>query len=196
MDGKPLFRSAHEAMVFAANFRHEIVPRSAMSQMAAPSTGGGGKIPGGLDGAAQAGMILGEASRLSEPLYGLCVFARVAPKSKPCSCKAACCSGKVPNWAWLEAIDTITSMAWALQRGSDTGKRGPVDCQRLRRSLVLKYFGEGIILKDLAEECELADGTVSTHFAFFSRTLKKYEKEGWSALDVRLTELKIIGDIR
>jgi hypothetical protein len=66
-----------------------------------------GKGLGGLDGAAQAGMISAEVERLDR-LEQAFLVARFAPSSILCDCGAPCCSGKRSNEEWTHAVGVLS----------------------------------------------------------------------------------------
>ena len=101
----PLFKDAHEALVYAYNFSHQQYPRSPMSKAILQSRAGRGL--GGLDGAAQAGMIRAEVEQLDR-LERAFIVARFAPASVPCDCGRSCCSGNRPNEEWTNAIGILS----------------------------------------------------------------------------------------
>ncbi len=72
----PPFKNAQEALIFAFNFSHQQYPRSPMSRAIFQSKGGRGL--GGLEGAAQAGMIKQEVSLL-KPIESNYIIARYEP---------------------------------------------------------------------------------------------------------------------
>ena len=101
---KVVFRSAHEALVFAFNVSAQAYDRPLMNRMADKMKGGDGLH--GLDAAAQAGMIRAQVKalgRISEAI----LTARFAPDSQPCSCGSPCCSKRKINSEWREAIGLI-----------------------------------------------------------------------------------------
>ena len=131
-----LFSSAHAALTFALNFSGQQFGKSAVATMAAPAGGGSGKGLGGLDGSAQSGMIRAELKRCGELVEAL-LIARVAPRSSPCSCKHVCCSGKVPNEEYLNAISFLCKEAMPYLAGS-------LSHYSLRKGLIARYFGEKV----------------------------------------------------
>lgn len=192
---EPLFKSAYDAAVFATNFNHQVVPRSSMCQKAAPSTGSGSKGLGGLDGAGQAGLILRAMHELPGGMWGAICYVRVAPRAKPCYCSRPCCTGYTPNLEWAEEVGVLVSLLRQYQEDArEPGKRGSVDHPRLRQALVHKYFGEKLALKQLAEEHEVADMTVSAQHKYVFRTLRAQEAQAWNALDTKLRQLNVIGE--
>ena len=100
-----LFENVDQALVYAYNFSHQQYPRSPMFRVILQSKGGKGL--GGLDGAAQAGMIRAEVTKLDR-LEQAFIVARFAPASVPCDCGRSCCSGKRSNEEWTQAIGVLS----------------------------------------------------------------------------------------
>lgn len=99
----PLFSSAWEAVSFAVT-RVGAPSRPLMNRMTdatLPDTG-----LGGLDGAAQAGIIMSALHRLGT-VEEAALVAACAPHSLPCACRNPCCSGKRFNNVWSAAISTL-----------------------------------------------------------------------------------------
>lgn len=157
---EPLFTSAHAALTFAFGYSMQQYDRPAMNRMAAPALGTG-KGLAGLDGSAQAGMIRAEVQALGK-LAEAILIARLAPRTQPCSCRAACCSGSRQNREWAEAIAVIADHVRA------TALAGCTASGLLRREYVARYFTGKTMrtsLEDLAEKYGLARNTVSAHNA-------------------------------
>lgn len=103
---EPLFKSAHDALVFAFNYSGQQYGKTQMSKIVTAGTGTG-KGLSGLDGAAQAGMIRAEVRRLGE-IGEAILTARYAPGSIPCpGCTCPVCPGEHPNLEWTAAIKTL-----------------------------------------------------------------------------------------
>lgn len=66
-----------------------------------------GRGLGGLDGAAQAGMIRAEVGHLDR-LEQAFIVARFAFPTVPCDCGRPCCSGNRPNEEWTQAIGILS----------------------------------------------------------------------------------------
>lgn len=183
-----LFNSAHSALVFAFNFSGQQYDKSMMARMAA-APGRAGKGLGGLDGAAQAGMIRGELARI-DPLSANILIARTAPHSIPCECRHACCSGEKPNLEWTNAIGFVTEVALGELSGC-------LSHYRLRRGIIERFFGVKHNLASLADECHVNRDTASAHNAKLVRWLKGSPAKG-SVLAVTGAEGKawlLIGDL-
>jgi len=191
---QPLFLSVQDAVKFATQFNHEVIPRSSMNQMMSPSTGDNRGLSG-LDGAGQAGIILCAVHELDTPLQGLTLVARTAPHYHTCSCGAPCCSRKIVNWAWMECISSIVTILYEQQESKrESGKRGIEYNIKLWRALVCKFFGEKSTLEEIAKSCEVSVDTVTSHKKLINPTLKREEREGWDNLDNRLRDIKLVGE--
>ena len=99
------FNNAHAAIAFALNFASKTYQRPMINRMAYPSSIGLNSL-GGLDGAAQAGMIRAELAKMGHVKEAM-IIARMAPRKLPCSCRSACCAGTITNPEWLQAIHIL-----------------------------------------------------------------------------------------
>lgn len=191
--GNPLFTSAETAVKFAVNFSSTTnISRSAMLKLMNPPCGSGGKGLGGLDGAAQAGMILAEVKRVGE--FGeACIIARTALRMLPCSCRSDCCGGHKPNWMWMDAISVASNETWkAIEDQREPGKRGDKNDAVMRRMIVAKYFGASAKIGDIARKCDVTDLTIINHRTKIMKVLKKAEGEAWMLLESYLQECGVI----
>ena len=159
-----LFSSAHAALTFALNFSHQQSSKSAMSALLPPEASNGGKGLGGLDGAAQAGMIRAELKACG-PVVEALLIARCAPKFSVCSCKSPCCSGKIANQEREAAINFLCMEAMQYFAGC-------LSHYTLRRGLIEKYYGEKVKVEDLADLCGVNRTTVMAHNGKILRWLK------------------------
>lgn len=98
-----MFENTQQALVFAYNYTGQNCITARLSPEPLPTTGTG---LGGLNGAAQAGMIRAEVSSAGKLIESL-ITAKYAPMWLPCSCGHACCSGKIENREWAESIPYI-----------------------------------------------------------------------------------------
>jgi hypothetical protein len=189
----PLFGSARAAMRFAVT-RDGNPCRPVQSRMTDTTTGK--RELAGLDGAAQAGMILNIVGTHG-PLAVAVMTADVAPRSKPCSCRRACCKGHADNHEWAIAIDTICQYATTYI---------PINvAYALRSAIVRKIYGETITMPDIAARTRLHVNTVGNHHATIRAWLKgaKADKNGgaiqgvepaaWSAAETSLRNYGIVG---
>lgn len=186
MMNEPLFRSAHAALVFALNYSGQAYDRPLMNRMSDEPSRSSGKGLHGLDGAAQAGMILAELSRLA-PVHGGILTARIAPRYTPCSCRVACCSKRRPNTEWEVAIDEVSRFAI-------NALSGCVSNGRLRRGIVCRFFGSHVSLGKLAEDCSVSAPTAGSHNARISKLLRGEELRAWESFEARLRETGMVGE--
>ncbi len=155
---EPLFDTAHGALVFAFNFSGQSYDRPLMNRMAAPAIGTGKGLVG-LDGAAQAGFIRAEVASLGK-LAEAILISRIAPRTTPCSCRSACCSGHRPNKEWQDAISYLADHM------RNTALAGCTAHGILRREYVTRYFtpkDRRVSIDMLAEKYDVVRNTVSAH---------------------------------
>lgn len=170
----PVFASAHAALKFALNFSHGTLKKGFMAQ-----SPGSGRGLAGLDGAAQAGMILAELGEMTE-LYGQVIVARFAVPVRRCICERACCRGIREAEAWGEAIDFVSEYALA------AGLTGQISHFRLRRSLVKRYFGVKESFIDMAKACGVHRTTASEYNRAVFDHLKFVERRAFIEVEDRL----------
>lgn len=161
-----LFDSVHAALAFAFRQRLQTVDRPPMNRAAAPAHGTGRGL-GGLDGAAQAGMIRQEVEAFGE-LDKALLIARHAPRHRPCECGAPCCSGHRPNRAWVDSIAHLAEhmRTVALSSCSTTSLQ--------RIAYVTRYFtpkAQRESIEELAARFDLSRHTVGAHFGRVSTVL-------------------------
>lgn len=182
-----MFRSTHEALRFAYTFSSEAYERPMMNRMAdKPSRGGRGLS--GLDGAGQAGLILAEVLQL--PGHGQhALTARYAPKGYPCGCRAPCCSGHRTSKEWRAAVSVLAD--YVLHEALV----GMLSHYRMRVALVERWFGVSMSVVSLAALCGVDRDTVAAHNERIVKVLKAEEAKAWHAIDERLRERGLIGDV-
>jgi hypothetical protein len=179
---EPLFESAAAAAAFALNFSGENYQLAAINRMAQPSVSSG-KGLSGLDGAAQAGMIRAELEAVG--LLGeSIIIADIAPKTKPCFCKAACCSGEVLNPEWAAAIGVLSNIAKEL-------KICPA-YMNVRHNLLRRFFGVALEITEIARMCGVSRETVSIHNSKLVSAFKLLKKKAWADFDHRLLQAGMI----
>lgn len=177
-ESEPLFRSAHDALVFAFNFSMDLYDRPLMNKMADEARPPG-KGLSGLDGAAQAGFVRAELHSLGVIPEAL-LIARIAPRSQPCDCRRACCSGQSLNPEWIGAVEVIVQHTMAALSGCG------IVHYRVRRASVLRYFGERVSLTEAAEICGISKNTVTDHNQKILKVLKTDEAAAWGRFETRL----------
>lgn len=173
VDREAVFRTVRGALMFAMNFTHGTLKRPTLVEMMGGGTVGRGL--GGLDGAAQAGMIRAELERVS-PQRRSIIIARCASPTLSCSCKACCCRGWKENPEWGEAINHLTGCVL------EQGLAGTVSHYRLRRAMVVRYFlGKAAVgpkqsLVEISRVCGVHRNTASVHNKAVVEHLKREEQ--------------------
>ncbi len=159
-DATPPFANYIDALIFAFNASAENYDRPYMNRLAAPAVGTGRGL-GGLDGAAQAGMVRREVRELGRMREAI-LLARFAPRWMSCSCRAPCCSGRKPNPEWIDAIAHLAeyTRATVLSDCSTTGA--------MRREYVVRFFSdrkERDSLEAIAARHRKVRNTIGDHFS-------------------------------
>lgn len=146
-----LFASAHAALTFAFNYSAQAVERPMMARMA-DKGGGTGKGLGGIDGAGQAGIILGKVSKLSR-LHQAIIVCRFAPQS--CECRS--CGSAVDAHDWLGAVREVSDVAVTAALSAHPTARV------LRDAIVARHFGKKLLLSDAAARADVSAATATNH---------------------------------
>ena len=166
---EPLFRGTKACLAFAMNYSAGISGPS-WAKMGKPNPEGRGLV--GLDGAAQAGMIQAELSRLV-PARRWILVARMAVPRLPCACRRPCCVGYVERREWGEAVDALAE--YVLTRGLT----GTVSHFHLRRIIVMRYFGDLRGLTTIAKQAGVNRDTASLYNKRVVEHLAKEERMAW-----------------
>jgi hypothetical protein len=212
----PLFSSEREAVGFAV--RMAGVPlRPLMNRMvrSAPSEedGQGGRRLdlSRLDAAGQAGMILGVIGCVGDFARSL-LIADSAPKTLPCNCRRRCCSRKMINDDWRDAVETITVVAERLMVFQGANPRGS-PCRSVdhdvRTAIVVKVFSpKQITLAEISKEFKsVGVDALGRHHSAVYRWLmgRPGSRDGvlmadpgvvamaWEMADARLRDAGIVG---
>lgn len=173
-----IFKSAHEALVFAFNFKSQQYPRTPMTQLLAGGTLGSGRGLVGVDGAGQAGMVLREVLDLP-PDQRAIIIGRF---SKPVECP--CCGGDAPSADYSEALAHLATIL--------SGPLAGTTCDfRIRRELARKYMNGKVSMAMLAEATGMPRRTLTDHYRKVSATLAPLEKRARAALDDLLASMVV-----
>lgn len=162
----PLFESTHNALTFAFNFSDQQYDRPLMNRLASNPVNHVSKGLSGMDGAAQAGMIVSRVM-LMPALSQYIIFAQYAPIQLDCGCRRSCCIGKRPNPLWDEVIIEISQAAIGAMSGVVTHRV-------LRTAIVRKLFGDKSHRADVlqaADRCGLEERQAYNHQAAIKRWL-------------------------
>ena len=192
----PLFLSARTAVRFAVT-REGNAPCPLASWMADATTGS--RDLAGLDGAAQAGMIMNILGALG-PLAVATLVADVAPRTMSCACRRPCCSGEMANAQWRNAVDRISQEAEEVTTVRLS--------YALRSAIVVKLYSgkKGPDLKQIADEFHLDRHTVGRYHGEIHRWLRGakahknaaavegIEPNAWSDAETSLRSHGIVAD--
>lgn len=188
-----LFRSVHDALKFACNYRHGQLKAPGMATLYQTPPGLGNDPPkppsrglGGLDGAAQAGIIGAEIKALEPKIRGQIIIARFTVKAIVCDCQNLCCSGFRPNVAWFKAISEIAELA------RTEALAGTVVNFHLRHLMVRKYFGVHVSFLGAAKTAGVDRDTASAHGSKVVTWLKDHERKAIFAIEGRLKQAGIV----
>jgi hypothetical protein len=189
-----LFVSARNAIRFAVT-REGAPARPPASRMLDAMTGA--RDFAGLDGAAQAGMILNIIEAFGKMEFAALV-AGSAPARIPCTCRRPCCSGSRLNQHWYAAID-------ALAQGSTEVCKARTS-YALRSALLVKLFAGGKTLKEIGEECGVSEETATRRHSELKSWLQGHREKGrafvkgleqraWAQAEAALASAGIVGNI-
>jgi len=193
----PLFENAHQALTFAYEYSNQQFAKSLMAVMMEsglrmPT----GKGLGGLDGAAQAGMVKARVKGLNvseararqlvtqevandeamrSRLEGYCLVARYARKSKH---ECPHCGTLTQSAEWREAINYLVHHVAYSEDG--------VSHLHLRRALVNRYFGEKVDMSETAKNCGVSRVTVAKYWKAMNEKLRKLEANAMVTIDAEL----------
>lgn len=179
-----IFKHSREALVFSLNYSIQQYALSPMAKMVKGSGVGSGRGLVGLDGAAQAGMVLAELQKLT-PIERAVLVARCAPRVLRCECRSPCCAGYRANPDWREAISELTEHVIVALSGT-------LSHYRVRSGCVQRFFGAKVKLTELAESCGVNRNTVSAHNQAIVKVLKGLEHRAFEAFDVAVDERGMI----
>lgn len=185
------FKSAFDAVRFALCYAGQQYGETMLAKRLRGESLGTGMGLVGVDGAGQAGEIRRHLWDLPE-LHLAVIVARAAPRDLPCSCGAACCSGRTPNIEWQAAVGWLVRASAAYCSGFSH--------YRVRRAIIERLFGVKCDLVEIAQECDAHVNTVSKQNSAVRRWIegdKKGEEQGverlaWSAIERRFSELGLL----
>lgn len=178
---EPLFKSAHQALTFAFNFSASNYDAPVMNRMAQdPAPAGRGL--GGLDGAAQAGMVMSRLNNLKKK-HTAVLTARVAPKWFEEVWQDARDKEKVVNNEWKMATSWLII---GVEKYFDIGNI------ELTESIVLKYVGDKSTDEEIAKRSGVHRNTVQRNRRKVFAKLRKLEAEAWVYIEDELVRAGIV----
>jgi len=175
MIDEPLFNSTHDALVFAFNYAGQQSPRTPMTSLMRTAQIGSGKGLSGLDGAAQAGMILAEVDRLPDDQHNV-IVARYGHVLHECPH----CEQDAPSDEWRAAIDALSHCV------EMEGVHRKVRLMMVERAIC----GGRLDIDLLCKRYSMARSTTFKQLSTIKIKLRKIEKTALSNLDSVFFEKK------
>lgn len=176
MTEAPLFPSTHAALAFAFSHHERAGKPNLLGKLSSKTLITEGRGLSGIDGAAQAGMILSEVFQLPEAQRSVivCKFSRPSP------CK--CCGAPQDTTAKKESVELLAQLTL-----SEMQRERPN--LNLRRALVRRHYGERRRLEELARSMGVHQNTIITHGKKVSQMLAKLEREAMHHLDGKYSSI-------
>lgn len=175
---EPIFESTHEALSFAYRFNRLQYPTTLIGKLMRGPELGSGRGLVGMDGAAQAGMVLAVVGRLDK-LHRLALQARFGNRWQDCPC----CGAEQPTREFAESIEGLAN--WAIP--------ATVSHMRARRLLVQKYYTGSIKIGDIADAASINRKTAGDHWAIIKARLDKLEAQAHDCIDAALKGAGMVG---
>jgi hypothetical protein len=175
-----LFKSSHDALIFAFNYSSQQYAQSQMAQLMSASAGGTGTGKGlvSLDGAAQAGFILAEVGRL-DVLHRACIVARYSPRFVECPC----CGNREGKMAqeYFEAVATLREWSTSLFTG--------LSLRNVRELMVRAYYERSLKVQAISDEVKVPKRTLYDTKAKIWDGLNTLDHAALAVIDDRLRKL-------
>lgn len=171
-----LFESVDAALRFAYNFQGS--PALSVVNQMANKPGPMGKGLGGLDGAAQAGIIRRKVASLGK-LHESIIIAEYAQRSRLCPC----CSGPTFNQEWKDAIGYIADIV-RTEALNDHRTTHPV-----RRACVEKFFGLKIPAVRISEQLGVDEDTIGKMIGKVRKYLTAEHNKAMNEIESSLIEV-------
>ena len=182
MNDEGQFESAASAVAFALNFSGGSYQRPLINRLATPSAMGNNL--GGLDRAAQVGMIRAEMAKMGVIPESFLIASK-APHKLPCSCGRPCCTKSRPNTEWQQAIHLLVN-----HTRDSLGLCA--HNYNLRKEIIFRYFSEQIPISKIATTCHVNRDTASVHTSQIYKALKKPEHQAWEDIEIRLSNIGML----
>lgn len=171
---QPLFNSTHEALLFAYNYSYQQSPKSTMTALMARKDEENGAVRtegrglSGVDGAAQAGMVLAQVERLpaSQRNY---IVAKYGDATHEC----LCCGEDAHTREWKAAIDALSGCIEL------DGLPKKVKLSLIRKAICGSKFDQG----KMVDKYDLSERTVYRKTADVQARMDKIRKDAYKMLN-------------
>ena len=179
--GDALFKSSHAALIFAFNYAGQQSPKTPLTTLLRISGNlrRNGKGLGGLDGAAQAGMILRALNSLAA-VQRQVLIVRYGDFRHTC----LCCGQPAPSADWREAVDSLSHC------NELEGIPRIVRHAAIERAICRRQWDS----KRLSQEYGLSDRTLRDQVKRLKERLSRIENAGLTELDGWLRDGGVVGD--
>lgn len=165
---EPLFKSTHDALVYAFQYANRQSPKTPMTSLMRSVSIGSGKGLSGVDGAAQAGFILAEVCRLPDDQHNV-IVARYGHVLHECSH----CEQDAPSDEWRAAVNALTHCVEL------EGAHRKVRIMMVERAVC----GGRLDIDLLCKRYSLARSTTFKQLSTIKTKLRKIERTALSNLD-------------
>lgn len=177
MSDEYLFNSAQAALTYAYHYAGQQSPRTPMTRLLQGGAIGTGKGLSGLDGAAQAGMILSRVAKLPQEQQDV-LRVRFGDVRSDCPC----CGQDAPCDEWLDAVDALSHCV-ELEGVPRRVRRAAIERAVGRR----KWDAAG-----LSREYGLSERTLRHQCLQLKRRLGKAENQAVATLDEFFTAAGLV----
>lgn len=180
----PMFRHAHEALRWAfsrrpvidsawPNMMHEKVETGEITSCSIRSSLDFESLPSGMDGIAQAGMILALVEAIPDKYEKMAIIARYGRRKAP------------------ETIKAMIYLIPAARNACGTG----IHHHKMIDGLVQRYFGRRVRMKDLAFACGVHANTVYAKWRSIRSKLSDLETRAYDRVNELMTERGLIAAV-
>lgn len=174
---EPLFKSTHDALIFAFQYSHQQSPKTPMTSLMRSAQIGSEKGLSGVDGAAQSGMILAEVCRLQDDQHNV-IVARYGHVLHECRH----CEQDAPSDEWRSAIAELSAsidVEWTHRR--------------VRRDIVEMAIGKSSMNKEqFCKKYSISKSTGYRHINEVKTKFRKIERIAMINLDNAFSNNKLL----
>lgn len=174
----PLFNSVADAIMFALRYssqQYAETPMSKLMKRTGRTSSGKGLV--GLDGAGQAGMILGKIDSLGQ-IERACIIARYTDRTDECPC----CKQTVANDAYRAAINTLAD--WAERTIENV-----TDVPRMRFAIVQEFYERRRSVGKMADAIGMPRSSAYDQRARIWPKLTELDKRALGQIEEKLADL-------
>ena len=177
---EPVFASVESALTFAFRYAGQQSPPTPMRRLGTEANLGSGRGLVGLDGAAQAGLILRELDKLPKPQRWV-LTVRFGDVRRECPC----CGQPAPSAEWLDAVD---GLCWCEELEGYP--------RRVKYAMIEKIVcRRPVVLKALWVDHGLVPRTGHRHMGLLKDRLTGAERDGLNSLGDVFKSTGLVGEM-